>query len=144
MEKIKIYCDGGARGNPGPAALGVVIQRGKKDEGYFQFLGPLTNNEAEYQAALFGLKKLKHLIGSKEAKKTAVDIYSDSELLVNQISGLYKIRHKNLTSLFISLWNLTLDFEKVNFHAIPREENKEADALVNQALDEAARSQPLI
>ena len=144
MERIKIYCDGGARGNPGPAALGVVIYQGVSTKEYAQYLGVATNNEAEYQAALFGLKKIKHLIGSKKAKKTAVDVYSDSELLVNQISGLYKIRHANLIPLFISLWNLTLDFEKVNFHAIPREENQKADALVNQALDEAARSQPLI
>jgi len=144
MERVKIYCDGGARGNPGPAALGVVIQIGKKSEEYFQFLGPLTNNEAEYQAALFGLKKLKHLVGKKEAKEIVVDVYSDSELLVKQISGLYRIREERLGSLFISLWNLTLDFKKVHFHSIPREENQKADTLVNQALDEAARSQPLI
>jgi len=83
-------------------------------------------------------------VGKKGAKETMVDVYSDSELLVKQISGLYRIREEKLGSLFISLWNLTLDFKKVHFHSIPREENQKADTLVNQALDEAARSQPLI
>jgi ribonuclease HI len=144
MEKIKIYTDGGARGNPGPAALGAVIELGKSEKEYAQFLGKLTNNEAEYQAAIFGLKKLRQLVGKKEAKEKKVEIYSDSELMVKQMSGLYKIRGENLFPLFITLRNLTLDFKKVDFKAIPREENKKADALVNQALDKESSSQLLI
>ena len=144
MLKISFYSDGGARGNPGPAALGVVIRIGETVKEYAKFLGPLTNNEAEYQAAIFALKKLKQLLGIKKAKEAIVEAYSDSELLVKQMSGVYKVKHPKIQILFLSLWNLSLDFKKVNFHAIPREENKEADALVNQALDQEARSKKLI
>ena len=144
MLKISFYSDGGARGNPGPAALGVVIRIGETVKEYAKFLGPLTNNEAEYQAAIFALKKLKQLLGIKKAKEAIVEAYSDSELLVKQMSGVYKVKHPKIQILFLSLWNLSLDFKKVNFHAIPREENKEADALVNQALDQEPRSKKLI
>lgn len=144
MIKINVYCDGGARGNPGPAALGVVIHQENLIREYFQCLGVATNNEAEYQAAIFALKKLKQILGKKETKARVVRIHSDSELLVKQMSGVYKIQKLSLQPLFLSLWNLSLDFEKVEFQAIPREENKEADALVNKALDEEAKSVKLI
>ena len=143
MQEIKIHCDGGARGNPGPAALGGVIQTEKGIKEYAQFLGERTNNEAEYQAAIFGLQKLKQILGKKNVKTAKVKIYSDSELIVNQMSGVYKIQKPNLQPLFLTLWNLTLDFAKVEFKAIPREKNKEADALVNQALDQEERLKKL-
>ncbi len=135
MEKINLYCDGGARGNPGPAALGVVIKMSVGDKEYGQFLGKKTNNEAEYEAAIFGLKKIKQLVGKKNLKEAIIVVHSDSELMVRQMTGRYKIQNSNLQPLFLTLWNLTLDFQKVEWQSIPREKNKEADALVNKTLD---------
>jgi len=137
MKKIIIYVDGGARGNPGPAAVGVLFCNEKKNcfKKFSEYLGKLTNNEAEYKAAIFALKKFKAIFGKKLAKETEIEIRSDSELLVNQMNGKYKILEKNLQSLFLELWNLKLDFKKVKFKLIPREKNKEADRLVNQTLD---------
>ena len=134
-EKIIIYCDGGSRGNPGPAAIGVVIEtKGGKKE-YGKFLGKATNNETEYQAAIFALKKIKHLIGGEKAEKSEVEIRSDSELLIKQLNGEYKIKEKTLVPFFIEIWNLKQDFGGMKFVALPREENMEADRLVNRELD---------
>ena len=137
---ITIYCDGGSRGNPGPAAIGVVIEQevgslksGAKE--YSKYIGETTNNEAEYQAVIFGLKKLKHLIGGEKAEKAKVEIKIDSELVVNQLSGVYKIKEKTLIPFFIEIWNLKIDFGEIKFTHIPREENKKADWLVNRELD---------
>ena len=150
-KKIIAYCDGGARGNPGPAAIGIAADlrgftpldklsngasadsRGIKE--YSEYIGRGTNNEAEYQAILFALKKIKHLIGNEKAKKSTIEIKSDSDLVVNQLNGENKIKEKNLQQLFITIWNLKQDFKKVNFNYISREENKEADRLVNRELD---------
>jgi len=131
MNKIIIYTDGGARNNPGPAAIGAII--GEKE--YSKFLGSATNNEAEYQAVVFALKKIKQLIGKEKSEKTEVEIRSDSELLVNQLNGKYKIKEKDLIPFFIEIWNLKQDFGSVKFLQIPREENKKADWLVNRELD---------
>lgn len=131
--KITVYCDGGSRGNPGPSAIGVFISRLGKE--YSHYLGKATNNEAEYSAAIFALKKIKHLIGGKKAEKTEVEIMMDSELIVNQLNGKYKIKEKTLASFFIEIWNLKQDFGNVKFIHIPRGENKEADTLVNKELD---------
>jgi len=125
-----IYIDGGARGNPGPAAIGVVI--GKKI--YGERIGNTTNNVAEYKAAIFALKKAKQLLG-KEKGKSEVEIRTDSELLHRQLTAQYKIKNEELQPLFIEVWNLQQDFKKVKFIHIAREENREADHLVNQALD---------
>ena len=133
MDKIIIYCDGGSRGNPGPAALGIYIPQFKKE--YSKFLGKTTNNEAEYQSIIFALKKIKHLIGSKKAEKAEIEIKTDSELIVKQLNGEYKIKEKSLIPFFIEIWNLKQDFDKVSFIYIPREENKEADKMVNKELD---------
>ena len=131
--EIIFYCDGGSRGNPGPAAIGVFLpQLGKE---YSKFLGKATNNEAEYQAYVFGLKKIKQLIGKEKSEKSEVEIRSDSELLVNQLNGKYKIKEEKLIPFFIEIWNLKQDFKKVYFVHIPREENKRADAMVNKELD---------
>jgi ribonuclease HI len=137
MRKIIIYVDGGARGNPGPAAIGVLFcnEKGICFKKFSEYLGKMTNNEAEYRAAIFALKKFKSIFGKKLAKETEIEIRSDSELLVNQMSGKYKILEKNLQHLFLELWNLRLDFKKVKFKFIPRKKNKEADKLVNQTLD---------
>ena len=131
--KITIYCDGGSRGNPGPAALGIYVPQLKKE--YSQFLGKTTNNVAEYQAIIFALKKIKQLIGKAKTKKTEIEIKADSELIVSQLNGEYKIKEKSLVPFFIEIWNLKQDFKKVSFKHIPREQNTRADYLVNKELD---------
>lgn len=128
--KAIVYTDGGSRGNPGPAASGAVIidENGKIKE-YSQFLGEVTNNQAEYDGIILGLQKAKQL-GFKE-----IEVRVDSELIGKQLLGKYKIKDKNLQPLFIKAWNLCLDFNKVDIKIIPREQNKEADRLVNKELD---------
>ncbi|PIP92394.1 hypothetical protein COW77_00025 [Candidatus Wolfebacteria bacterium CG18_big_fil_WC_8_21_14_2_50_39_7] len=133
--KVVIYADGGARNNPGPAAIGVVI--GEKE--YSKFLGQATNNEAEYQAVIFALKKVKQLIGKGKSKSTEIEIKSDSELLISQLNGQYKIKEKNLVPFFIEIWNLKQNFGEVKFSQISREENKRADLLVNRELNSQSK-----
>lgn len=130
-KKIIVYTDGGARGNPGSAAIGVVVG----DREYGERIEDTTNNVAEYKAMIFGLKKAKHVLGGDNAAKAEIELRSDSELIVNQMNGKYKIKDVDLQPLFVELWNLTLDFGKVLFVHIPREQNKDADRLVNRALD---------
>jgi ribonuclease HI len=129
--KVIIYTDGGARGNPGPAAIGAVVD-GRE---YGEYIGKTTNNVAEYSAVIFALKKAKALLGGKKAEEAEVEVRADSELLVKQMNGEYKIKEDSLKPLFIEVWNLKQDFKSVAFKHIPREENKKADALVNRALD---------
>lgn len=129
--KLVIYADGGARGNPGPAALGVVIGSRK----YGERIGETTNNVAEYKALLFALQKAKQLLSKKQAKQTELEVRMDSELVVKQLNGKYKILEPDLQGFFLQIWNLKLDFKQVGFIHIPREENREADRLVNLALD---------
>jgi ribonuclease HI len=137
MRKIIIYTDGGSRGNPGPAAIGVVFCNEKDQiiKKYNQCLGQATNNEAEYQAVIFALKKFKALFGKKLAESSEIEIRSDSELLVKQLNGQYKILDPKIQPLFLTVWNLKLDFKKVKFKLISREKNKTADSLVNEALE---------
>lgn len=147
MKKITIFTDGGSRGNPGPAAIGVVFcnERSQCFKQYSEYLGEgLTNNEAEYQAVIFALEKFKALFGKKIAQTSEIEIKSDSELLVNQLNGCYKILEEKLQPLFLKIWNLEIDFKKVKFSLIPREKNKEADALVNEALDGQSKKQTLL
>lgn len=132
---VNIYTDGGARGNPGPAALGVVIDIDGAIKKYAEFLGVKTNNEAEYEAIIFALKKAKHLLGKSKYKGSGIILHTDSELIANQLNGKYKIESESLQPLFIQVWNLRLDFGEVIFKHIRREKNKEADRLVNEALD---------
>ncbi|MDP1884230.1 MAG: ribonuclease HI family protein [Candidatus Moranbacteria bacterium] len=131
-EKIVMYTDGGSRGNPGPAGIGVYIET--LDKRYGECIGEKTNNEAEYAALIFGLKKLKQLTGSK-AKQSHIRCYLDSELVVKQLNHEYKLKDARIQDFFIEIWNLMLDFSKAEFIHIPREKNKIADALVNEALD---------
>ena len=84
---------------------------------------------------IFALKKVKQLIGKGKCKKTGIEIKSDSELLINQFNGKYKIKEKNLVPFFIEIWNLKQDFGEVKFSQISREENKRADLLVNRELN---------
>ena len=131
MRKIIIYTDGGSRGNPGPSAIGVVID----NKEYSEQIGKKTNNEAEYEAVIFALKKTKALFGKKKIREMEFEIRSDSELLVKQLQGRYKILNPKIQPLFLKAWNLKIDFGKVKFTLIPRSQNKEADQLVNRALD---------
>jgi len=146
MQRLILYTDGGSRGNPGPGALGVVIkiqnEKLKMKKEYSKYLGNVTNNQAEYEAIIFGLQKAKGIIKSKKLPKK-VECFLDSELVVEQINHQYKIKNQGIQPLFIKVWNLTLDFDKVTFKCIPREENKEADRLVNKILDSKARENSL-
>ena len=139
-KKIVMYTDGGSRGNPGPAGIGVWIETlGKK---YGECIGTKTNNEAEYMALIFGLKKLKQLLG-KGAKQSEILCYLDSELVVKQLNHEYKLKEERIQNFFIEIWNLMLEFKGVKFAHVMREKNKVADALVNEALDEEAKQNNL-
>lgn len=127
--KAIIHTDGGARGNPGPAGIGVVVEFGGQKKVYKKFIGIATNNQAEYQAVVLALEK------AKELGLEALDIFLDSELVQSQLSQKFKIKDKELGQLFVKIWNLSLAFKKIRYHHIYREDNKEADRLVNQAID---------
>jgi ribonuclease HI len=129
--KLIIYTDGGSRGNPGKAAIGVVV--GEKE--YSEYIGIKTNNQAEYMALVFAFKKTRQLLGKEKSKKTDLEVRMDSELIVRQLNGQYKILDTELQPFFLEVWNLRLDFKSVVFEHIPREQNKKADSLVNYALD---------
>ncbi len=136
-QKIIIYTDGGSRGNPGEAALGVSIHDAKGDviKQFGERLGIKTNNEAEYSAVVAALKKTKALFGKEKTKKMDVEVRMDSELVCRQLNGIYKIEGEHLWPLFIAIWNLKTDFARVIFVHVPREKNKDADRMVNEALD---------
>lgn len=140
--KIKIYTDGGSRGNPGPAAVGVWIETLNKKFG--ECIGETTNNVAEYQALILGLKKIKQLIGKDKIKQFEIECYLDSELVVKQLNHEYKLKDENVKNNFIEIWNLMLDFKNVIFIHIPREKNKIADAMVNEALDNREKQKSLL
>lgn len=136
MERIVMYSDGGSRGNPGPSALGVHIET--LDKRYGEPLGICTNNEAEYAAIVFGLKKIKALLGKSRAKRSSVECRMDSELACKQLNHEYKIENAKLQPLFLEVWNLMLDFAEVRFVHVRREQNTVADACANEAMDRAA------
>ena len=146
MKKIIIYTDGGSRGNPGPSATGFVFCNEKEQiiKNYSEYLGEATNNEAEYQAVISALKKFKALFGKKLAKNSEIELRSDSELLIKQLNGEYKILEPRIQQLFLAAWNLKLDFKKVKFKLISRQKNKAADRLVNEALDSQSQAQKLL
>lgn len=129
---IEVYCDGGSRNNPGHAAFGFVVKVNSstvfKDGGY---IGIATNNVAEYTAVVEALKWLE-----KNHKDQEISFYLDSNLVVSQLSGLFKIKNTELRNLVLKVHGLEKSFKKVTYKHIPREQNKEADALVNVALDQ--------
>lgn len=138
-QHVIIYTDGGSRGNPGPAAFGVVIKYNGEKKEYGEFMGVATNNQAEYQGVIFGLRKVKQLIGKEQAKKARLEVRSDSELLVKQLNGAYKVLDEHIQKLWIEIWNLKLDFKAVIFKHVFREDNSEADRMVNVTLDKEER-----
>jgi ribonuclease HI len=129
--RLTIYTDGGSRGNPGPAATGIIIkdETGKTLAAYGEFLGTQTNNYAEYMAIISALKKT-HSLGATE-----VDCIADSKLVVEQLSGHWKVREPSIQKLFIMAYNAAAKFKKVKYKHVLREKNKEADAEVNKILD---------
>ena len=139
MEKIIIFTDGGARGNPGPAGAGAVVVRedGVVLKEVAQYLGEQTNNWAEYEAVVLGLEAVKKLFGASKLKEIQIEVKSDSELIVEQLSNRYQIKKETLFSQFIKVHNMQIAyFPNIVFTHVPREQNKEADRLVNQAIDQ--------
>lgn len=131
MTKAILHTDGGARGNPGPAGIGVVLEVGDQKKLFKKYIGESTNNQAEYQALVLGLEEAIKL-GVAE-----VDCYLDSELVVKQLNREYKVKNEGLAPLFIKIHNLSQKFKKIKFIHVFRESNKEADKLVNEAIDES-------
>jgi ribonuclease HI len=147
VKKVIIFVDGGSRRNPGPSAVGFVFynEKGQSFKEYSEYLGEnITNNEAEYRGVILALKKFKAVFGNKLAKNTEIELRSDSELMINQLNGEYKILDEKIQLLFLEVWNLRIDFKKIKFKLISREKNQEADRLVNQALDGQSKVQKLI
>jgi ribonuclease HI len=129
--ELTIYTDGASRNNPGEAGAGVCILRdGKPIEMIARYLGMTTNNIAEYSAAIIGLEYAVKLGAGK------VKLRADSELLVKQVNGLYKVKNEGLKPLYARVKELIAKIACVEVEYIPRERNKEADALANKAIDE--------
>ncbi|HOM78029.1 MAG TPA: ribonuclease HI family protein [bacterium] len=131
MEKYTLHTDGGSRGNPGPSAAGIVLYNSKNEvvRKGGKYLGNGTNNEAEYQALLIGLKT-----AIQEGVKN-LDCVLDSELIVKQMKGLYKIKSPNLQKFSMEIKKLEKNFDSIDYKHVGREKNSEADAMVNLALD---------
>lgn len=136
MEYI-VQADGGSRGNPGPAGAGAIVrdERGSTVFTVSEFLGTTTNNVAEYTAIVRALEGLTDVAGSQDA---TIRVEMDSELVVKQMRGEYKIKHPNLKPLAERAKELTRAFKSVTFTHIRREKNKDADALANEAMDRGA------
>jgi ribonuclease HI len=136
---LNIYSDGGARGNPGPAAAAFVAtnEKGEKIFDYGHYLGESTNNIAEYSALYMAMKWLRKY-ASKE-KVTSVVFHLDSELVVKQLNGIYKIKNANLKNLYDRIQTVKEGYDfAVKFVHVPRAQNKHADKLVNETLDNVA------
>jgi len=134
--QLNVFCDGGARGNPGPAATGFLIkdQKGKILEKTGKFIGQTTNNVAEYQAVIEALKWLKD---NFRLTISSYQFFLDSKLIVNQLNGLFKIKNGKLRELVVEIRQLEQRVGgNVSYQFIKREKNQEADQLVNQVLDQ--------
>ncbi len=140
MFKYFIYCDGGARGNPGQGAVGVVIksENNRVLKSLYRRIGKTTNNIAEYSAVILALNWLNDNSTMKQSNnETIIQFFLDSKLVVNQLNGLYKVKENHLRELLLKVRSLELEVgNKIFYSLIPREKNFEADALVNKALDE--------
>ena len=129
--KVTIHVDGGARGNPGPAAAASVITSNDGDvlDEAMEVLGTQTNNVAEYRGLLLGLRR------ASELGATEVEVVNDSELVAKQVNGAYKVKHAAMKPLFVEAQELLRGFDRWSMRSVPRAQNAEADALVNKALD---------
>jgi len=128
--RLIVYTDGASRGNPGRSGAGVWItdEEGRKIAETGRYLGHRTNNEAEYQALLLGLRE------SKRFRARTIRILMDSELIVRQVKGLYRVRDLNLRTLYKKVMDDLKEFSSFEIEFIPREQNAEADRLANQAI----------
>ena len=137
--QARLSTDGGARGNPGPAAFGYVLEAvdGTVLAAHGERIGVATNNVAEYRALIAGLEK------ALELELDEVEVVSDSELLVKQMTGEYRVKNEALRLLSIQATRLARQLERVTYSAVPRAENELADRLVNEALDETSSSPEL-
>jgi ribonuclease HI len=135
---LRLFTDGAARGNPGPAALGVVIEddQGMRLRGLHRYIGKATNNEAEYHALIEGLK------AASDWHPDRLEVYLDSKLVVEQINGRYRVKKAELQPLHKSAKELLDSFGEVVVAHVERERNRGADALANRALDEHANREP--
>jgi ribonuclease HI len=136
--QFTLYADGGSRGNPGPAGAGAVVfdSIGKRLIEVSDFLGFATNNVAEYEALIRGLKKLSEEYPSEFLAQTPLLIRMDSKLAIEQLKGNYKVKHPNLIPRHFEVKNtLSRHFPQVTFEHVRREFNKDADALANEAMD---------
>jgi ribonuclease HI len=131
---VTVHVDGGARGNPGPAGVGVVITdpEGTVIDRANAYIGESTNNEAEYRALLLGAERA-HALGARE-----IDVVNDSELIAHQITGRYKVKKETLRLLHQQARAALEGFERWSIRPVPRERNEDADALVNEAIDARA------
>jgi ribonuclease HI len=131
--KLVVHVDGGARGNPGPAAAAAVLSTpdGEVVDEATETLGVATNNVAEYRGLLLGLQRAREL-GASE-----VEVVNDSELVAKQVTGAYKVKHRDMKPLHGAAMDALRRFERWSIRSVPRAQNADADALVNQALDAA-------
>jgi ribonuclease HI len=134
MVRMQLFTDGASRGNPGEAAVGLVLkdEQGRTLAARHRYLGHATNNVAEYVGLCRGLRM------AAEFGPSELDVYLDSKLVVEQVNGRWRVKDANLHELYLEAQRLMADFAHVNVSYIPRERNMEADALANTALDEHA------
>ena len=132
--RVTVHVDGGARGNPGPAAAAAVISTPDGDvlDEAMEVLGEQTNNVAEYRGLLLGLRR------ARDLGATEVDVVNDSELIAKQLAGAYKVKHAGLRPLYVEAMRALREFDRWSVRSVPRAQNAHADALVNQALDAVA------
>ena len=138
MKRVNVFVDGGARGNPGQAGAGILVENseGRMIKKILKPLGVATNNEAEYHAVIIGLENALDILGG-EAKEAEINLYLDSELVGRQLKGEYRVKSAKLKSLHQKAMGLLPLFSQVSIINIPREKNKEADKLANMAMDQA-------
>lgn len=135
--RLVINTDGGSRGNPGPAGVGAVIKVTDKNQKISKFIGVATNNQAEYRAVIEALNWVKENIKESDLE---IDCFLDSQLIVEQLNQRYKLKNEGLKPLFWEVRDLIMQLGgKVTFKYIPRDQNKEADRLVNEALDKEGK-----
>ena len=135
-----IHADGGSRGNPGPAGAVAMIRDhlGNSAASVSQYLGTRTNNYAEYEAVILAFETLAKIVPTKKRSQTAVIVKMDSELVVKQMKGLYKVKHPVLKGQYARLTHAAGAFGTVSFTHVPRAQNSDADALANEAMDRGA------
>ena len=130
--RVTVHVDGGARGNPGPAAAGAVVDGDGVHDEASEKLGVATNNVAEYRGLLLGLRR------ARELGATEVEVVNDSELVAKQVNGEYKVKHPDMKPLHAQAMRALGEFDSWRIRSVPRAQNADADRLVNEALDSPA------